>query len=131
MVEDKGRKVKKRTMEWRKLAEEAIVSSSASSFSNLEKMIKQVLPPPRLGDEIVKVVRELMVGDKGKKMKKRIMEWRKMDKEAIVSSLASSFSNLKKMIKSEKERVVTAIAMVAAICDGGCDERSMTKDDGD
>ncbi|CAL5348784.1 hypothetical protein CsSME_00035446 [Camellia sinensis var. sinensis] len=47
MVEDNGKKMKKRTMEWRKIAEEAIVSSSASSFSNLEKMIKQVLPPPR------------------------------------------------------------------------------------
>ncbi|KAL7175964.1 hypothetical protein ACSBR2_029521 [Camellia fascicularis] len=50
-------------------------------------------------DEVERVVRELMVGDKGKEMKKRTMEWRKMAKEAIVSSSASSFSNLEKMIK--------------------------------
>ncbi|GMP80291.1 hypothetical protein CsSME_00035444 [Camellia sinensis var. sinensis] len=47
MVGDKGQEMKKRSMEWKKMAEEAIMRSSASSFSNLEKMIKQVLPPSR------------------------------------------------------------------------------------
>ncbi|CAL5417804.1 unnamed protein product [Camellia sinensis] len=47
MYGHKGKEMKKRVMEWRKIAEEATMSSSASSFLNLEKMIMQVLLPPR------------------------------------------------------------------------------------
>ncbi|KAI8003944.1 7-deoxyloganetin glucosyltransferase [Camellia lanceoleosa] len=43
----KGKEMKKRVMEWRKMAEKATMSLSASSFLNLEKMIMQVLLPPR------------------------------------------------------------------------------------
>ncbi|KAL7175957.1 hypothetical protein ACSBR2_029515 [Camellia fascicularis] len=43
-------------------------------------------------DEVEKVVRELMVGDKGKEIKKRSMGWRKMVEETTVSSSASSLS---------------------------------------
>ncbi|KAI8002779.1 7-deoxyloganetin glucosyltransferase [Camellia lanceoleosa] len=50
-------------------------------------------------DEVEKLVRELVAGNKGKEMKKRAMEWRKMAEEATASSSASSFLNLEKMIK--------------------------------
>ncbi|CAL5414929.1 unnamed protein product [Camellia sinensis] len=52
-------------------------------------------------DEVEKLVRELVAGNKGKEMKKRAMEWRKMAEEATTSSSASSFLNLEKMIKQE------------------------------
>jgi hypothetical protein len=32
--------------------------------------------------EVEKIVRELMEGDKGKKMKKKVMEWKKLAEEA-------------------------------------------------
>ena len=42
MVGEKGQKLKKKTIEWKKLAEEAI-SPNGSSFVNLDKIINQVL----------------------------------------------------------------------------------------
>ncbi|KAF5942531.1 hypothetical protein HYC85_020173 [Camellia sinensis] len=59
-----------------------------STLESISSRVPMICSPTTLNggfnrDEIVKVVRELMVGDKGKEMKKRIMEWRKMAKEAI------------------------------------------------
>ncbi|KAA8528293.1 hypothetical protein F0562_035648 [Nyssa sinensis] len=49
-------------------------------------------------DEVESLVRELMVGEKGKEMKKRAMEWKKMSENATASSDGSSYINLEKMI---------------------------------
>ena len=43
-----------------------------------------------------KIVRELLEGDKGKKMKQKAMEWKKLAEEAT-SQLGSSSINLKKL----------------------------------
>ncbi|KAL6962330.1 7-deoxyloganetin glucosyltransferase [Sarracenia purpurea var. burkii] len=47
LVGEKGKEMKRKAMEWKKLAEEAVESSSSSSFVNLDKVVKQVLLPPR------------------------------------------------------------------------------------
>ena len=44
-----------------------------------------------------KIVRELLEGDKGKKMKKKAMEWKKLAEEAT-SPLGSSSINLKNFV---------------------------------
>lgn len=44
MVGDKGKEMKRRAMEWKKFAEEA---TQSSSMMNLDKVINQVLLPPR------------------------------------------------------------------------------------
>ncbi|KAA8538104.1 hypothetical protein F0562_027712 [Nyssa sinensis] len=49
-------------------------------------------------DEVESLVKELMVGEKGKGMKKKAMEWKKMTEEATTSSTGSSYMNLEKMI---------------------------------
>ncbi|CAK9163137.1 unnamed protein product [Ilex paraguariensis] len=48
-------------------------------------------------DEVEKLVRELMDGEKGKKMKKKAMEWKKLAEEAIVSG-GSSYLNFDKLV---------------------------------
>ncbi|KAF3945748.1 hypothetical protein CMV_027908 [Castanea mollissima] len=48
-------------------------------------------------EEVEKIVRELLEGHKGKKMKKKAMEWKKLAEEAI-SPLGSSSINLKKLV---------------------------------
>ncbi|KDP41397.1 hypothetical protein JCGZ_15804 [Jatropha curcas] len=50
------------------------------------------------GDEVEILVRELMEGVKGKEMKKKAMEWKKMAEEAITCPKGSSFQNLDKFI---------------------------------
>lgn len=50
-------------------------------------------------DEVEKQVRELMEGEKGKEMKKRVMEWKKKAEEATSPCGGSSYLNLDKMIK--------------------------------
>ncbi|CAL5385944.1 unnamed protein product [Camellia sinensis] len=47
-------------------------------------------------DEVESLVRELMVGGKGKEMKKKVMEWKRLAQEATESSSGSSFLNLDK-----------------------------------
>ncbi|XP_059636734.1 7-deoxyloganetin glucosyltransferase-like [Cornus florida] len=49
-------------------------------------------------DEVEFLVKELMVGDKGKVMKKKAMEWKKLAEEASTSSTGSSSMNLDKLI---------------------------------
>ncbi|KAI8016032.1 7-deoxyloganetin glucosyltransferase [Camellia lanceoleosa] len=49
-------------------------------------------------DEVESLVRELMVGEKGKEMKKKAMEWKRLAQEATESSSGSSFLNLDKVV---------------------------------
>ncbi|KAH7849671.1 hypothetical protein Vadar_021255 [Vaccinium darrowii] len=49
-------------------------------------------------DEVETLVRELMVGEKGKAMKKRVMEWKKLADEATTKPFGSSMINLDKMV---------------------------------
>ncbi|XP_059279743.1 7-deoxyloganetin glucosyltransferase-like [Lycium ferocissimum] len=49
-------------------------------------------------DEVESLVRELMVGEKGKEMKKKAMEWKKLAEEAAEKSTGSSYVNMDKMI---------------------------------
>ncbi|PRQ49666.1 putative cyanohydrin beta-glucosyltransferase [Rosa chinensis] len=44
-------------------------------------------------DEVQKLVKEIMEGEKGKTMRKNILEWKKLAKEAIAQH-GSSFKNL-------------------------------------
>ena len=45
----------------------------------------------------MKIVRKLLEGDKGKKMKKKAMEWKKLAEEATCP-LGSSYINLKNLV---------------------------------
>ncbi|KAL3504756.1 hypothetical protein ACH5RR_034597, partial [Cinchona calisaya] len=47
-------------------------------------------------DEVESLVRDLIVGEKGKNMKKKAMEWKKKYEEAANSSGGSSISNMEK-----------------------------------
>jgi UDP:flavonoid glycosyltransferase YjiC (YdhE family) len=48
-------------------------------------------------DDVEKLVRELMEGDKGKEMKRKVMEWKTMAEEAVKPG-GSSYLNLDKLI---------------------------------
>ncbi|XP_059643633.1 7-deoxyloganetin glucosyltransferase-like [Cornus florida] len=50
-------------------------------------------------EKVERVVRELMEGEKGKEMKKRVMELKKKAEEATSPSQGSSFLNLNKMVE--------------------------------
>ena len=47
-------------------------------------------------DKVKKLVRELMDGEKGKEMKKKVMEWKTMTEDATKPS--GSYQNLDKLI---------------------------------
>ncbi|XVF39538.1 hypothetical protein PTKIN_Ptkin01aG0042300 [Pterospermum kingtungense] len=49
-------------------------------------------------DEVGRLVRELMVGEKGKEIKKKALEWKRMAEEATTSSDGSSSKNLDQLI---------------------------------
>ncbi|XP_049386832.1 7-deoxyloganetin glucosyltransferase-like [Solanum stenotomum] len=49
-------------------------------------------------DEVESLVRELMVGEKGKDMKKKAMEWKKLAEEAAAKTTGSSYVNIDKLI---------------------------------
>ncbi|KAL5777233.1 hypothetical protein ACOSP7_010159 [Xanthoceras sorbifolium] len=49
-------------------------------------------------DEVESLVRELMDGEKGKEMKKKAQEWKKLAEESITSPSGSSYINLNKLI---------------------------------
>ncbi|KAL6317830.1 hypothetical protein AAG906_030584 [Vitis piasezkii] len=49
-------------------------------------------------DEIERLVKELMEGEKGKELKKKALEWKALAEEATRGPNGSSFSNLDKMI---------------------------------
>ncbi|MFQ6639749.1 hypothetical protein Gotur_015170 [Gossypium turneri] len=49
-------------------------------------------------DEVARHVRELMEGEKGKAMKKKALEWKKMAEEATNTPDRSSYDNLNKII---------------------------------
>ncbi|PSR99870.1 7-deoxyloganetin glucosyltransferase [Actinidia chinensis var. chinensis] len=49
-------------------------------------------------EEVERLVRELMVGEKGKEMKERAMGWKRLAEEATQSSSGSSFLNLDKLV---------------------------------
>ncbi|XP_028065707.1 7-deoxyloganetin glucosyltransferase-like [Camellia sinensis] len=49
-------------------------------------------------DEVESLVRELMVGEKGKEMKKKAVEWKRLAQETTESSSGSSFLNLDKLV---------------------------------
>ena len=49
-------------------------------------------------DEIERLVKELMEGEKGKELKKKALEWKTLAEEATRGPKGSSFSNLDKMI---------------------------------
>ena len=48
-------------------------------------------------EEVEKIVKELMEGDMGKKMKKKVMEWKKLA-EVATSPLGSSSINLNDLV---------------------------------
>ena len=48
-------------------------------------------------EEVEKIVKELLEGDKGKKMKKKDVEWKKLAEEAT-SPLGSSSPNIKILV---------------------------------
>jgi len=48
-------------------------------------------------EDVEKIVRELMEGDKGKKMKNKVMEWKKLAEEAAGPHGSSSI-NLNNMV---------------------------------
>lgn len=50
-------------------------------------------------EEVARAVRELMEEDKGKEMKKKVMEWRRKAEDATRPYGGSSFSNLNKLIQ--------------------------------
>ncbi|GAV76504.1 UDPGT domain-containing protein [Cephalotus follicularis] len=50
-------------------------------------------------DEVERLVRELMDGAKGKEMKKKAMEWKKLAEEATTSPNGSSWKNLDAIVK--------------------------------
>ncbi|MCD7465905.1 hypothetical protein HAX54_002119 [Datura stramonium] len=49
-------------------------------------------------DEVESLVRELMVGEKGKEMKKKAMEWKKLAEISAQKSTGSSYMNIEKMV---------------------------------
>ncbi|XP_038717322.1 7-deoxyloganetin glucosyltransferase-like [Tripterygium wilfordii] len=49
-------------------------------------------------EEIERLVRELMDGEKGKEMKKKAMEWKRLGEEAIAGASGSSIMKLEKLI---------------------------------
>ncbi|OIT32503.1 PREDICTED: 7-deoxyloganetin glucosyltransferase-like [Nicotiana attenuata] len=49
-------------------------------------------------DEVESLVRELMVGDKGKKMKEKAMEWKKLAEIAAAEHSGSSYVNIEKVV---------------------------------
>ncbi|XP_057974118.1 7-deoxyloganetin glucosyltransferase-like isoform X1 [Malania oleifera] len=51
-------------------------------------------------DEVERLVRELMEGERGKEMKKKTMEWKEKAEEATRRLSGSSFLNLERIIKS-------------------------------
>jgi len=50
-------------------------------------------------DKVEKLVRELMEGEKGREVKKKVMEWRKLAEEAAGPSGSSSM-NLDELVKA-------------------------------
>ncbi|XP_060198919.1 7-deoxyloganetin glucosyltransferase-like [Lycium barbarum] len=49
-------------------------------------------------DEVENLVRELMTGEKGKEMKKKALEWKKLAVEAVEKPTGSSYVNIDKLI---------------------------------
>ncbi|CBI34077.3 unnamed protein product, partial [Vitis vinifera] len=54
-------------------------------------------------DKVEKLVRELMDGEKGKKMKKKAMEWKKLAEEAIMLG-GSSYNNFNKLLSDHNHK---------------------------
>ncbi|KAI8013134.1 7-deoxyloganetin glucosyltransferase [Camellia lanceoleosa] len=50
--------------------------------------------------EVDGMVRELMGGEKGKEMKRKVMEWKKLSKEATTCFVGSSYLNFEKLVRS-------------------------------
>ncbi|MBA0595704.1 hypothetical protein Gorai_012563 [Gossypium raimondii] len=55
-------------------------------------------------DEVAGHVRELMEGEKGKAMKKKALEWKKMAEEATNTPDGSSYDNLNHIINQDFKR---------------------------
>lgn len=51
-------------------------------------------------DQIERMIKELMEGNKGKDMKKRAIEWRKLAKEAALNLHGSSYANLESVVNN-------------------------------
>nr|BAG80542.1 glycosyltransferase [Lycium barbarum] len=49
-------------------------------------------------DEVESLVRELMVGEKGKQMKKKTIEWKNLAQESAKQSTGSSYVNIEKVV---------------------------------
>ncbi|KAM3305371.1 hypothetical protein P3S67_012237 [Capsicum chacoense] len=49
-------------------------------------------------DKVEALVRELMTGVKGKKMKKRVLKWNKLAEEATKKPIGLSYMNIDKLI---------------------------------
>ncbi|KAJ8539455.1 hypothetical protein K7X08_013707 [Anisodus acutangulus] len=49
-------------------------------------------------DEVEILVRELMVGEKGKEMKKKTMEWKNLAEDSAKKSIGSSYVNIEKVV---------------------------------
>ncbi|XP_028056548.1 7-deoxyloganetin glucosyltransferase-like [Camellia sinensis] len=50
-------------------------------------------------EEVERMVRELMAGERGKEMKRKVMEWKKLGEEATTCSVGSSYLNFEKMVR--------------------------------
>ncbi|CAL5385956.1 unnamed protein product [Camellia sinensis] len=50
-------------------------------------------------EEVERMVRELMAGERGKEMKRKVMEWKKLGEEATTCSIGSSYLNFEKMVR--------------------------------
>ncbi|KAI5654861.1 hypothetical protein M9H77_32048 [Catharanthus roseus] len=55
-------------------------------------------------DEVESLVKELMVGEKGKEMKKKALEWKNIAEVTTTKPDGSSYSNLEKLIKVLKSK---------------------------
>ncbi|CAL5385974.1 unnamed protein product [Camellia sinensis] len=50
-------------------------------------------------EEVERMVRELVAGERGKEMKRKVMEWKKLGEEATTCSVGSSYLNFEKMVR--------------------------------
>ncbi|XP_028072461.1 7-deoxyloganetin glucosyltransferase-like [Camellia sinensis] len=50
-------------------------------------------------EEVERMVRELMGGERGKEMKRKVREWKKWGEEATTCSIGSSYLNFEKMVR--------------------------------
>ncbi|KAL7262535.1 hypothetical protein ACSBR1_000823 [Camellia fascicularis] len=50
-------------------------------------------------EEVERMVRELMGGERGKEMRRKVMEWKKLGEEATACSVGSAYLNFEKLVR--------------------------------